>query len=91
MAEAKHFRLKRDVSNIFLYMYIYILFPEANLFRLIVDLFNAGTDTTANTMSWAIIHLIKNPEVQKKCRKEILEVDLIDTLSSQSIYTDTDY
>ncbi|XP_060551807.1 cytochrome P450 2B1-like [Ruditapes philippinarum] len=47
---------------------------EANLFRLIVDLFNAGTDTTANTMSWAIIQLIKNPEVQKKCRKEILEV-----------------
>ncbi|XP_060580966.1 cytochrome P450 2C15-like, partial [Ruditapes philippinarum] len=47
---------------------------EANLFRLIVDLFNAGTDTTANTMNWAIIHLIKQPEIQKKCRKEILEV-----------------
>lgn len=47
---------------------------EENLFRVIIELFNAGTDTTATTVVWAIIHLIKNPEIQDKCRKEIVEV-----------------
>ena len=44
------------------------------MFRIIVDFFNAGTDTTATAMSWAILFLIKHPKVQEKCRAEILKV-----------------
>ena len=44
------------------------------MFRMIVDLFNAGTDTTATGLSWAILHLIRNPAVQDKCRAEIMQV-----------------
>ena len=44
------------------------------MFRMIVDLFNAGTDTTATGLSWAILHLIRNPAVQEKCRAEIMQV-----------------
>ena len=44
------------------------------MFRVVVDFFNAGTDTTATALSWAILHLIKHPEKQEKCRAEILKV-----------------
>ncbi|KAL3874622.1 hypothetical protein ACJMK2_037608 [Sinanodonta woodiana] len=46
---------------------------EENMFRVIVDLFNAGTETTSTTLAWAILYLMTNPDVQDKCQKEILE------------------
>ena len=38
------------------------------------DLFLAGTETTANTMSWLLLFLSKYPEFQKKMQKEIDDV-----------------
>ncbi|KAL4233153.1 cytochrome P-450 [Mactra antiquata] len=47
---------------------------EDNLHGVIAELFNAGTDTTANTIMWGILLLITYPDTQKKLRAEILKV-----------------
>ncbi|KAL4235681.1 Cytochrome P450 2J2 [Mactra antiquata] len=47
---------------------------EDNLHRVIVELYIAGTDTTANTIVWGILLLITYPDIQKKLRAEILKV-----------------
>lgn len=46
-------------------------FSEINLLQAVVDLFNAGCATYTPTISTAIFYLIKYPNVQDKCRKEI--------------------
>ncbi|XP_050404552.1 cytochrome P450 2D3 [Patella vulgata] len=47
---------------------------EGCLRRSILDLFLAGSDTTATTLDWALLFMILNPEVQKKCQEEIDDV-----------------
>ena len=47
---------------------------EEDAFRMIIDLFNAGTETTSTTLQWFFIYMMYNQEVQEKCRKEIQEV-----------------
>ena len=42
-----------------------------NLKRIIFDLFIAGTDTTAASLSWFILYMMHFPEVQRKCQEEI--------------------
>ncbi|KAK6166912.1 hypothetical protein SNE40_023513 [Patella caerulea] len=44
---------------------------ESNTRRIILDLFFAGSDTTATTLDWAFLFMILHPEVQKKCQEEI--------------------
>ncbi len=39
-------------------------FHEENMVMSALDLFVAGTDTTANTIRWGFIFLIQNPDVQ---------------------------
>lgn len=46
-------------------------FTEANLALCSLDLFLAGTETTTTALRWALIYLIKNPEVQEKAQAEI--------------------
>ncbi|XP_035997292.1 cytochrome P450 2J6 [Fundulus heteroclitus] len=53
-------------------------FTECNLAFCSLDLFLAGTETTATTMLWALIFLINNPHVQEKVHAEI------DTVIGQS-------
>ncbi|XP_019425204.1 PREDICTED: cytochrome P450 81E8-like [Lupinus angustifolius] len=38
---------------------------------LLMDLLNAGTDTSAVTLEWVISNLVNNPEILNKLRKEI--------------------
>ncbi|XP_041454738.1 cytochrome P450 2J6-like isoform X2 [Lytechinus variegatus] len=38
----------------------------------LVDLFLAGTDTVSTTMTWAVIYLANNPEIQQKIHDEII-------------------
>lgn len=41
-----------------------------------VDLFRTGGETTATTLSWAVIFLVREPEIQKQLQEEIDEVSL---------------
>eukprot|EP00105_Crassostrea_gigas_P039351 XP_019923499.1 PREDICTED: cytochrome P450 2H2 [Crassostrea gigas] len=42
-----------------------------HLFRVILDLFSAGTETTATSLDWALLYMIEKPEIQQKCFKQI--------------------
>lgn len=44
---------------------------KENIKAFIMDIFVAGTDTTAATMEWAMAELINNPHVLEKARQEI--------------------
>ncbi|KAK9411049.1 cytochrome P450 2K1-like [Crotalus adamanteus] len=46
-------------------------FCNENLLSLVDDLFGAGTETMANTMRWAILLMMKYPEIQSKVQEEI--------------------
>ncbi|CAC5417315.1 CYP2K [Mytilus coruscus] len=43
-----------------------IEYGKKQLLSLIVDLFGAGTDTTATTLHWALLYMIQYPDVQLK-------------------------
>ncbi|KAF7235656.1 Cytochrome P450 2J2, partial [Varanus komodoensis] len=49
-------------------------YNEANLAQCILDLFVAGTETTATTLQWALLLLMAHPDVQEKVYKEIEDV-----------------
>ncbi|XP_018429095.1 PREDICTED: cytochrome P450 2F2-like, partial [Nanorana parkeri] len=46
-------------------------FHNDNLTALVSDLFVAGMETTTTTMRWAILLMMKYPEIQKKVQNEI--------------------
>ncbi|KAF5204319.1 Cytochrome p450 [Thalictrum thalictroides] len=41
---------------------------------MILDLFVGGTDTTSTTIEWAMMELVKNPNVMKKAQEEVRKV-----------------
>merc|ERR1719347_1576117 len=45
---------------------------KENLLHTCFDLFIAGTDTVSKTAMYAIVMMIKNPEIQTKVREEII-------------------
>ncbi|CAI9729727.1 cytochrome P450 2B4-like [Octopus vulgaris] len=47
---------------------------DENLFYTICDLFLAGTDTTANHLTWAFVCMATYTDVQEKCREEIVQI-----------------
>ncbi|KAM7318691.1 hypothetical protein ACRRTK_021803 [Alexandromys fortis] len=49
-------------------------FNEENLLALVSNLFGAGTETTATTLRWGIILMMRYPEVQAKVHEEIIKV-----------------
>ncbi|CAH1791288.1 unnamed protein product [Owenia fusiformis] len=44
---------------------------EENVFQLIVDLFEAGTETTKTSLTWGVLHMTQHPHIQDKCHKEL--------------------
>lgn len=44
---------------------------ELNLANVLFDLFVAGSDTTAVTLTWAMLFMIQNPDVQTKVMQEL--------------------
>uniref|UniRef100_A0A6I8PU29 Uncharacterized protein n=1 Tax=Xenopus tropicalis TaxID=8364 RepID=A0A6I8PU29_XENTR len=49
-------------------------FHDDNLTVLVADLFVAGMDTTSTTLRWALLLMMKYPEIQKKVQDEIEKV-----------------
>lgn len=49
-------------------------FTESNLALCSMDLFLAGTETTSTTLLWALVFLIKHPDIQVKVHAEIDKV-----------------
>ncbi|XP_054838734.1 cytochrome P450 2J2-like isoform X2 [Eublepharis macularius] len=49
-------------------------YNEENLSQCIFDLFAAGTETTANTLLWALVLMANHPDIQEKVQKEIDDV-----------------
>ncbi|XP_068135135.1 cytochrome P450 2K6-like [Hyperolius riggenbachi] len=51
-----------------------LYFHDANLTTLVADLFIAGIETTSATLQWAILLMMKYPEIQKNVQNEIEKV-----------------
>lgn len=45
---------------------------EEEMVTLCSEAINAGTDTSATTLEWALLHLVQNQEIQEKLYKEIV-------------------
>ncbi|XP_034697467.1 cytochrome P450 77A1 [Vitis riparia] len=46
---------------------------EEELVTLCSEIINAGTDTSATTVEWALLHLVMNQDIQQKLYKEIID------------------
>jgi len=44
---------------------------DTDMKALLLDLFTAGTDTSASTVEWAMSELIRHPKMMKKCQQEV--------------------
>ena len=59
----------------FSFSFIYLnIPPEEQLLVNAMDLFSAGSETTATTLAWAVCFMIIHPDVQKKVQQEIDQV-----------------
>ncbi|XP_077774820.1 cytochrome P450 2W1-like isoform X2 [Podarcis muralis] len=50
------------------------LFHDANIVAAVFDLVLAGTETTGTTLQWAILLMMKYPDIQRQAREEIERV-----------------
>ncbi|XP_069831991.1 cytochrome P450 2K6-like [Dendropsophus ebraccatus] len=48
-----------------------LYFHDENLTSLVLDLFTAGIETTATTLRWGLLLMMKYPDIQKHVQKEI--------------------
>ncbi|KAJ8452899.1 hypothetical protein Cgig2_014662 [Carnegiea gigantea] len=60
-----------DVLDILLQLYNQEELSMDEINHLLVDIFDAGTDTTSSTFEWAMAELIKNPTMMEKAQAEI--------------------
>ncbi|XP_068605737.1 cytochrome P450 2K1-like [Brachionichthys hirsutus] len=49
-------------------------YHEENLVNIVMQLFAAGTDTTANTLQWSLLYMAKYPHVQDQVQEELIRV-----------------
>uniref|UniRef100_T1JBP5 Cytochrome P450 n=1 Tax=Strigamia maritima TaxID=126957 RepID=T1JBP5_STRMM len=64
------------------------IYNEEKLAQVLCELFIGGSDTTSVTLEWALLYLIKHPEVQTKVQKEIDDVigkEKAPTMSDQKL------
>ena len=50
------------------------VFTDGSMFRVILELFIAGSETTYNTLDWAFLFMTEHPDIQERCFKEINDV-----------------
>ncbi|XP_041661303.1 cytochrome P450 2K1-like isoform X2 [Cheilinus undulatus] len=49
-------------------------FHDENLAMMVMNLFSAGTDTTATTLRWALLFMVKYPKIQDQVQEELSKV-----------------
>ncbi|XP_018426756.1 PREDICTED: cytochrome P450 2J6-like [Nanorana parkeri] len=47
------------------------IIDEDSLITVVIEFFNAGTETTATSLLWALLYMVAYPDVQKKVHKEL--------------------
>ncbi len=47
---------------------------KLNLLGVLMDFFIAGSETTSTTLNWAMLHMLMNPDIQKKVQEELDQV-----------------
>ncbi|XP_036763587.1 cytochrome P450 1A2 [Manis pentadactyla] len=47
------------------------LIPHEKIINLVNDIFGAGFDTVTTAISWSLMYLVTNPEIQKKIQEEL--------------------
>jgi cytochrome P450 len=57
-------------------------FSMEQLMQVCSDLFAAGSESTSNSIAYAVLHMLRNPECQEKVQKELDEVIGIDQFAS---------
>ncbi|XP_021847070.1 cytochrome P450 76AD1 [Spinacia oleracea] len=63
-----------DVLDILLDLHKHNELSMGEINHLLVDIFDAGTDTTSSTFEWIMAELIRNPKMMKKAQEEIEHV-----------------
>uniref|UniRef100_A0A8C6WQ27 Cytochrome P450 2K1-like n=1 Tax=Neogobius melanostomus TaxID=47308 RepID=A0A8C6WQ27_9GOBI len=67
-------KLKEKIENQNRQLTVLHPFDEDNLLQTVLQLFNAGTDTTATTLRWGLLIMAKYPHLQDQVREEISRV-----------------
>ncbi|KAL9231940.1 hypothetical protein vseg_007098 [Gypsophila vaccaria] len=67
-------RPTKDILDTLLNIYEDNELSMGELNHLLVDIFDAGTDTTASTLEWAMAELVKNPNIMSKVQNEFQQV-----------------
>lgn len=49
-------------------------FSEAQLIQIMNDLFSAGLETVTSTLEWAVLFLMRHPEIQEQIHEEVTKV-----------------
>lgn len=49
-------------------------FSEAQLIQIMNDLFSAGLETVTSTLEWAVLFLMRHPEIQEQIYQEVTKV-----------------
>nr|AKH61444.1 CYP76AD1/P450 tyrosinase/Venus yellow fluorescent protein fusion protein [Expression vector pWCD2470] len=63
-----------DVLDVLLQLFKQNELTMGEINHLLVDIFDAGTDTTSSTLEWVMTELIRNPEMMEKAQEEIKQV-----------------
>ncbi len=64
---------------------------QINLINTLIDFFIAGSETTSTTLNWAMLYMIKHPDIQEKVKNELDQVTGRGRMPTMADRADTPY